>query len=345
MKALFKSVFFLLVLFGLNNLGAQTLFSPDGQIGTTLSGNESVGIGTSNPAVHSKLDVAGAIATNGQKIIDSESDKIKIGDLDGDDGLSTLELWSNNQSRLSIDANGNIGIGGNSDGATLDVKGDESWGVFSGFSGRGLLSNNPGWGTFELPTIGSTGGQSSIIALHNPLVSYRNDLAWLGYPEGFAGVRMASDVDGVVFWQTGVTEDNYVLARNIGGTSEEILRINNIGNVGIGTNTIAGYKLAVLGKAIVTDIEAVPAGNAPWPDYVFEKDYNLMSLEKTEEYISKEGHLPGFQSAEDIKSEGKYSMAEMDAKLLEKIEELTLHMIALKKENEALKSQMKSLAK
>ena len=63
------------------------------------------------------------------------------------------------------------------------------------------------------------------------------------------------------------------------------------------------------------------------PDYVFEPNYKLMSLDKLESFIKKEKHLPNILSAEEINSSGKLDMTSMQLKLLEKIEELTLYTI------------------
>ena len=67
-----------------------------------------------------------------------------------------------------------------------------------------------------------------------------------------------------------------------------------------------------------------------WPDYVFEKDYQLMPLIKVENYILKKGHLPNIPSAEVIEKEG-LDLGEMNKLLLEKIEELTLYLIEQEK--------------
>lgn len=78
------------------------------------------------------------------------------------------------------------------------------------------------------------------------------------------------------------------------------------------------------------------------PDYVFEKDYNLKSLDEVEKYIDENKHLSGIPSAKEIKSDG-FNLGDMQAKLLEKIEELTLYMIELKKENKELKQKMEEI--
>lgn len=79
-------------------------------------------------------------------------------------------------------------------------------------------------------------------------------------------------------------------------------------------------------------------------DYVFENDYDLKDLSEVESYVNENKHLPGVPSAAEIEANG-VSVSKMTNILLEKVEELTLHMIQLKKENEALKAEVESLKK
>ncbi|PKF74497.1 cell wall anchor protein [Chryseobacterium sp. PMSZPI] len=81
-----------------------------------------------------------------------------------------------------------------------------------------------------------------------------------------------------------------------------------------------------------------PAANG-WADYVFKKDYKLRSLEEVEKHIADKGHLPNIPSAQEVEKEG-INLGEMDAKLLEKIEELTLYSI---EQNKQLKSQSEEI--
>ena len=114
--------------------------------------------------------------------------------------------------------------------------------------------------------------------------------------------------------------------------------INKDGNVGIGTTKIpAGYKLAVAGKIVAEDLDILLLQE--WPDSVFEQSYELTPLDELEKDIIANGHLPGIPSAKDIEANG-LSLGKMQAKLLQKIEELTLYMIELKKENEMLNKKI-----
>ena len=77
-------------------------------------------------------------------------------------------------------------------------------------------------------------------------------------------------------------------------------------------------------------------------DYVFEDNYNLKSLSEVESYVKENKHLPGMPSASEFAEKGM-SVSEMSNKLLEKVEELTLHLIQLEKENTSLKKQVEIL--
>ena len=109
------------------------------------------------------------------------------------------------------------------------------------------------------------------------------------------------------------------------------------GAVRIGeTVTPNGYKLAVDGKAIMTEVLVRLVPN--WPDYVFNNQYKLRDLNEVEEFIKQNNHLPGIPSAKEIEANGM-NVGEMQKMQMEKIEELTLYIIELKKEIEKLKAK------
>jgi hypothetical protein len=78
-----------------------------------------------------------------------------------------------------------------------------------------------------------------------------------------------------------------------------------------------------------------------WADFVFKKSYSLPTLESVEQFISDNGHLPGIPSEQEVKENG-VSLNDMQVKLLQKVEELTLYVIELKKQNERLEKQIQS---
>ncbi|MNL08726.1 hypothetical protein D3C87_1294600 [compost metagenome] len=106
-----------------------------------------------------------------------------------------------------------------------------------------------------------------------------------------------------------------------------LFAVKKDGNVGIGTATPA-EKLSVNGKIRAHEVKVETAN---WPDYVFARGYQLPSLQETEKHIKDKGHLPGIPSAAKVKANG-IDLGEMNAKLLQKIEELTLHLIEKDKE-------------
>jgi len=107
----------------------------------------------------------------------------------------------------------------------------------------------------------------------------------------------------------------------------------NTGNVGIGTTTPEA-KLTVKGKIVASEIQ-VKADNLIIPDYVFKSDYELMPLSHVEEFVKLNQHLPEMPSEQEFKENGM-NMAEMNALLLKKIEELTLYAI---KQNKKVEEQ------
>ncbi|MBR3723946.1 MAG: hypothetical protein IKN11_00960, partial [Bacteroidales bacterium] len=75
-----------------------------------------------------------------------------------------------------------------------------------------------------------------------------------------------------------------------------------------------------------------------WPDFVFSNGFRLLSLAETESYIKENGHLPGVPSAAEVEEKGM-NVGEMNKVLLQKVEELTLHVIELQKQIDELKTQ------
>jgi hypothetical protein len=98
------------------------------------------------------------------------------------------------------------------------------------------------------------------------------------------------------------------------------------------------------GTPILSHFKIKYSSENQWSDRVFEKNYPLLSLKKTEEFIVKNKHLPNVPSASEVVEKG-VGVDVMVSKLLEKVEELTLYTIQQQKEIESLKKQMKQLKK
>lgn len=99
------------------------------------------------------------------------------------------------------------------------------------------------------------------------------------------------------------------------------------------------YRLFVKDGIRTERIKIDVASANGWADYVFKKDYKLPTLEDVEKHISEKGHLPNVPSADEVVKNG-INVGEMNAKLLEKIEELTLYSIELNKKNKGLHTKV-----
>ncbi|WP_299158700.1 hypothetical protein [uncultured Tenacibaculum sp.] len=123
------------------------------------------------------------------------------------------------------------------------------------------------------------------------------------------------------------------------GASVERFRITKDGKVGIGTTTTGSHRLAVEGSIGAREIKVQATG---WSDFVFYNDYKLPTLKEVETHIKEKGHLKDIPSAAKVKKDG-FFLGEMDAKLLQKIEELTLYTIQQEKKIKAQENELKKL--
>lgn len=176
-------------------------------------------------------------------------------------------------------------------------------------------------------------------SITEPTISVRN----LG-SNGGASFRMYDQLSGAEWKFKATSTGGFKIRDNAfaldviqveANSAANVIYINAAGNVGIGT-AAPTEKLAVNGNIKCKQVEVSLTG---WSDFVFEENYDLMPLAELEAYINTHNHLPDVPSAEEVISNGN-NLGEMDAILLQKIEELTLYVIELKKENEALKAKI-----
>ena len=150
-----------------------------------------------------------------------------------------------------------------------------------------------------------------------------------GTGSGFS-VGMSTEGNGSI-WHTAAKVISF------GTSNAERMRIHSNGNIGIGTAS-PDYKLDVVGNVRAHSVQISTAKTA---DFVFEKDYPLMSLSEVESFITANKHLPEVAPASEMIEKG-IDMAEMQIKLLQKVEELTLYAIQQQKEIEELKLKTKN---
>ncbi|MBL7727700.1 MAG: hypothetical protein JNM68_08445 [Dinghuibacter sp.] len=121
--------------------------------------------------------------------------------------------------------------------------------------------------------------------------------------------------------------------------------VTGTGYVKIGAVTTpnpAGYKLFVDQGILTEKVKVAVAGSAQWADHVFHQNYQLMPLEEVEQFIQQNKHLPNIPSADEMVKEGN-DLGKTDAKLLEKIEELTLYLIQLNRKVDKLENENRAL--
>jgi hypothetical protein len=144
----------------------------------------------------------------------------------------------------------------------------------------------------------------------------------------FSGIRLKNSSNGQssFFW---MDQNNNMRFDNSSSASRDIVfNGEGNGNIGIGTTNTFGYKLAVKGNVVAEEVNVKLYAN--WPDHVFTPTYNLPTLEEVKQHIDEKGHLPNIPSAAEVAENG-INLGEMNARLLEKIEELTLYIIKQEK--------------
>ncbi|MGS2741706.1 hypothetical protein [Sinomicrobium sp. M5D2P17] len=142
---------------------------------------------------------------------------------------------------------------------------------------------------------------------------------------------------GTGTWNIGVGDNTHFSIWKADGAFGELFILKQNGAMGIGAEP-GTWKLAVNGNIRAKEIK-VETG---WSDFVFEDSYNLPTLEEVEQHIKEKGHLKDIPSAKEVEANGIF-LGEMDAKLLQKIEEITLYTIQQQKRIDAQQKQIETI--
>ncbi len=320
----------------------------------TLMGNN-VGIGTTTP--NHRLHING-----GDLFVQSSSGLIRFGYQGSNEwqmattgGGADLRWYTTPDGGTTItprhyfSQNGNVGIGGFSGPgiplARLDVIGS---GTTSGTNNL-ILRNSIGDTLLRMRDDGRMG-----IGYNGTSYGRTMNLGGTGInfytanEAAFGGAVFPTDTS-LVLWSNSGANNYLILQPSWGktgiGTYSPNAKLHLNGNMLIGgtsLNPATGYTLSIDGKMICT--EARVQLTASWPDYVFADDYQLPSLESVEKYVQQNKHLPNIPAAAEVEAQG-FDLGDMNRKLLEKIEQLTLHLIEIKKENKALNERLTALEK
>nr|WP_315176512.1 tail fiber protein [uncultured Flavobacterium sp.] len=314
-----------------------------------FSSNGNVGIGTKNPSA--KLSILGGISKLTLTGIDGTFDNvIKYGyKSDLESGTSMANRWhgidatitagnaNDNKLKfrlypggfsnaipvdvLTLQGNGNVGIGTTNPRGKLEISGNSA--VYSDFASySGTTINN------ILPN----GKEPTLIVNESPSgnlqyavggqVTYRGGLS---FGKGGPGIYSINpNPAGSSYYGELRFHTTYWNGTDYNNSDRMVIKLD--GNVGIGT-TNPTSKLTVAGNINSREVKvSVDAG----ADFVFEKDYALPSLQEVEKFVNENKHLPEIASAKEMQKEG-INLSEMNIKLLQKIEELTLYVIEQQK--------------
>lgn len=169
---------------------------------------------------------------------------------------------------------------------------------------------------------------------------------YLGNTSNFINATNNGNID---FGINGVTALSISKTQRVGiGTMNPtaLLTVNGKTLIGdptaVNIATIGNYNLYVQNGILTEKVRVAVNGSANWADYVFEPGYRLAPLTEVESFVATNHHLPGVPSACEVADNG-IDMAEMDATLLKKIEELTLYVIEQNKKLEAQQLQIQQM--
>ncbi|WP_347053606.1 hypothetical protein [Flavobacterium olei] len=323
-----KKIFLISAVFAINMGYAQNIFE-------SSSGN--VGIGTNQPGA--KLEVFNN-AKMGHLILsanDSPNADLTRIDIDfnvanqyhtvgrissyyldsANGGSGGLKFFTRENSvlneKMNISHNGDVGIG-ISPSAKLDV-----YGTIKSYEPLALGNTI---NSFQL--INERGGNVGENTIINRLWTFRDGTLNNWYNSRLHdGISIDNsfktpNVDTKTWWERDPLDN----IQSWGTDAQTYLTINK-GNIGIGTINPKN-KLDVNGtihsKEVKVDMDW------SWPDFVFKKEYKLPTLQEVEKHIKEKGHLENIPSEKEVLENG-INLGEINAKLLQKIEELTLYLI------------------
>lgn len=345
----------------------------------TIGANGNVGIGVDEPnaILHIKGSYAGGSGDhtnidNAQLKLESSSGYVRIPHISASSSVSTVYNFQSGKNiywgepsdggsyffrgRDLIVENGNVGIGTTSPGNyRLNVYGQmKTSGLIdigldrpTDASTEGLFIkgvDGTGHSSINLATRGWSGSHAILFEAYKSLTQVNGSLYSTGNTKFTHSQCGYSGGAGGLIYNAHGGAFSFVISGESTGSGNDItwgtqkMRIQRDGTVGINTNDPdENYKLHVAGGIRATNYKSDVNSYA---DFVFEDDYRLTPLSEVEAYIEENNHLPDIPSEAEARKNG-VDLQDMQAKLLQKIEELTLYVIEQQKRIEKLESNQK----
>ena len=258
---------------------------------------------------------------------------------------------------------GNVGIGTQTPTGKFEISSSNSSAKFKIGDATGNSINHLSWNTGATINVPDQGGANPLIYFRKTDYSNLNNFTDVfqvksdGSIQAFGQVRgsdiVSTGTNSWIFHTPDDTRRNMYIAPGIGTDGangwdwNKSLILDNTGelrvqgNLGVGlastTAIPTNYKLAVGGDVIAERV--VVKLQTAWPDFVFKKSYGLRPLSEVEAFVNQNNHLPDVPSSTEVADKG-IDVGAMNGKLLQKVEELTLYLIEMKKEIETLKLQI-----
>lgn len=269
-------------------------------------------------------------------------------------GIGVVSLANGNQSVsignfVKTSAAGSVvigkGIGGNN--FLENITSNSLWIGFNSDVPTLVVSASNGSGTIGNVGIGTTSPDQKLVIKHNEyhggIVLDRDDLT-------SAHSQIYFKKQGVEKWAIGNDsgEDgsqDFFIWDNV--AQESRLYIDDAGRVAIGTmpptawTTGVNYKLYVGGGIATRDVKVTSALN--WPDYVFEKSYDLLSIYDLETFIKRYKHMPCIPSATEIEQKNGFEVGDLISRLVQNNEEQVLYIISLQKQLDEQQGELEQL--
>jgi len=273
-----------------------------------LESNGNLGIGTTTPDsklhVYNDVDGASNLIANFESLRSNSNVYLR---------LKNLDYTGGNDYMLFAAADGAVGFhqSGKGNRFVLGQSGNVGIGSYSSSRKLRVYSNENGIALFDNPF-----GAFQVFGTKISFVSTITN----GNPHCYLQDQDNSD-------------DRYLIQGLGGGGNVDAFYVTSSGKTGLGVVPSGDYRLEVNGTIRAKEIIVA----SDWADFVFDEDYKLPSLSEVEAHIAEFGHLPGIPSEEDVESQG-VSLGEMNARLLQKVEELTLYTLEQQKEIEELRA-------